>query len=101
LGIPWLLAGLQEQGIVWIRVVLDKHQKFSGKGGMEMELKAAKAMVKRINKKEGEEVAYLHENYYGRFMFGKKTTGVVAPSWALPNSKKYSIDNMGLDMIIY
>jgi hypothetical protein len=34
-------------------------------------------------------------------MFGKKTTGVVAPSWALPNSKKYSIDNMGLDMIIY
>jgi len=66
-----------------------------------MELKAAKAMVKRINKKEGEEVAYLHENYSGRFMFGKTTTGVVAPLWAFPHHTKYSIDNMGWDMIIY
>lgn len=66
-----------------------------------MELKTAKAMVKRINRKEGEEVAYLHEGYSGRFMFGKKTTGVVVPRWAIPNSIKYSIDNMGLQMIIY
>ena len=66
-----------------------------------MKLETAKAIVKRINKKEGEEVARLYENYSGRGMFGRKTTGVVAPSLALPNSKKYSIDNMGLDMIIY
>jgi hypothetical protein len=66
-----------------------------------MEMKEAKAMVRRINKREGEDTAHIYEDYSGRFMYGQKTTGVVAPSWALPKTKKYSMDNMGFDMIIY
>lgn len=66
-----------------------------------MELKTAKAMVKRINKREGEDVAHVYEDYSGRCMYGRTTAGVVAPSWALPKTKKYSVDSMGNNMIIY
>ncbi|HUX16827.1 MAG TPA: hypothetical protein VMW52_10170 [Phycisphaerae bacterium] len=66
-----------------------------------MKLSTAKAMVRRINKREGEGVASLYEGYSGRYMYGDKTEGVVAPFWALPENSKYRRDNMGMDMIIY
>ena len=66
-----------------------------------MELKQAKAMVTRINKKEGEVVASLYENYSGRGMFGERTTGVVMPDHCMPKKTKFRTDNMGLDMIVY
>lgn len=68
-----------------------------------MKLETAKAIVKRINKKEGEEVARLYENYSGRGMFGNTTTGVVAPGWAIHqiDLNKYQIDNLGMQTIIY
>jgi len=66
-----------------------------------MELKQAKAMVARINKKEGEVVASLYEDYSGRGMFGERTTGVVMPGHCMPKKTKFRTDNMGLDMIVY
>ena len=66
-----------------------------------MELKQAKAMVARINKKEGEVVASLYEDYSGRGMFGETTTGVDMPPRCVPKGTKFRTDNMGLDMIVY
>lgn len=71
-----------------------------------MELSTAKSIVKRLNKDipDGEKkVAKLYEGYSGRGMFGTKTSAVVLPGWAISDSmrKKYRVDNMGLDMVIY
>lgn len=58
-------------------------------------------MVRRINKREGEIVAKIYRRYSGRFMFGKQTSGVVLHMRYVPKSKKYQMDYMGLDVIIY
>lgn len=61
----------------------------------------ARAMVKRINAKEGDGVAKLYEGYSGRCMYGEQTFGVELPGWAIPRGCKHRQDNMGLDMIVY
>jgi hypothetical protein len=66
-----------------------------------METKKAKAMVKRINDRNGDEVARLFENYSGRGMYGRTTTAVTLPSWAIPRTWKGSRDSLGLESIIY
>lgn len=66
-----------------------------------MKLATAKAMVKRVNEREGDEVASLYEGYSGRCMYGETTAGVVLPGWAVPKSTKHRRDSMGLDMILY
>ena len=70
-----------------------------------MELATAKRIVKRINgpDSDGKIIARLYEDYSGRGMFGAKTTGVVLPGYHITEQmrKKYRLDNMGLDMIIY
>lgn len=68
---------------------------------LKMKLATAKAMVKRINERDGEGTARLYENYSGRCMYGSTTTGVVLPGWAIPKRNKHRVDNMGLDMILY
>jgi hypothetical protein len=71
------------------------------KGEVKMKLSTAKAMVKRINDRYGEDTASLYENYSGRCMYGSETTGVVLPGWAISKRNKHMVDNMGRDMIIY
>jgi len=66
-----------------------------------MKLATAKAMVKRINKREGEEVASLREDYSGRGMFGNTTAAVVLPGYLIPKRNIHKVDNMGLDMVLY
>lgn len=68
-----------------------------------MDIKKAKAMVRRMNKEYGREVATLYENYSGRGMFGAMTTGVVVVRGAEPKGfkKHYHYDAMGLDTILY
>ena len=66
-----------------------------------MKEKTAEAMVRRINKREGEVVASVYRNYSGRGMFGRITTGVVLPMRHVPKGRRYRMDNVGLDVIIY
>jgi len=63
--------------------------------------------MKEIVEKLGEDYS-VYENYSGRFMFGKKCLGIVGPNVEAIKSaaskkgfKRASIDNMGLNMIIY
>jgi hypothetical protein len=66
-----------------------------------METAKAKAMVRRVNEKNGEGVARLFEGYSGRGMYGTTTTGVTLPSWAIPPRFKGSRDSLGSDVILY
>jgi hypothetical protein len=66
-----------------------------------MKLSTAKAMVKRINNREGEVVASLREDYSGRYMFGEKTAAVVLPAHCIPKRNIHKMDHMGLSMILY
>lgn len=66
-----------------------------------MEAKKAKAMVKRINGREGEGVASVYEGYSGRGMYGSQTTGVVLPPLCVPKNWKGSRDSLGFDVILY
>lgn len=67
-----------------------------------MKLATAKAMVKRLNERFGEEVAKLRPDYSGRYMFGLTTTGVVIKAGFVPQRiNNHRIDHMGLDYILY
>ena len=73
-----------------------------------MELKTAKSIVTRLNKglepnARGRLPVTLYEDYSGRGMFGTKTSAVVLPGYMITDQmrKKYRVDNMGLDMVIY
>lgn len=71
-----------------------------------MELATAKRIVKRLNanNEPGQKpTAALYEGYSGRAMYGSKTTAVVLPGYMISDAmrKKYRVDNLGLDMVIY
>lgn len=73
-----------------------------------MELATAKRMVTRLNKdrepdSRGRLPVKIYEGYSGRGMFGSTTTAVVLPGYMISDAmrKKYRVDNMGLDMVIY
>lgn len=68
-----------------------------------MELATAKRIVTRLNKDCDRPRASVYVGYSGRGMFGAETSGVVLPGYCITETmrKKYRVDNMGLDMIIY
>lgn len=65
-----------------------------------MEMAKAKRMVKQINAKHGD-VATIREGYSGRGMYGKTTTAIVLPWYAIPKRFKGARDSMALDAVIY
>lgn len=65
-----------------------------------MTTKEAKALIRRVKAAGGE--ARLYEDYGGRGMYGRTTTGVVMDRYSAQRfGKKCAHDALGLDVIVY